>query len=497
VSRSAVAPALLLGAFAAVLAPRLFAAGWEMDEGAVLAYAVRILGGAVPMRDFQTFYGPLNAALVALVFKVAGPSLIAERLVGFAYRLVLAGALFRLVHRRGVAAIGVCAAILGALLPGQGVVALASYGSLACACVALALADARRQLLAGVAAGLAVLMRFDWVLPVALAALPYLWVAGWRARRRAALGFAIGAGAYLPYLVAVGPDKVRLMMEQLRATEPGRRLPLPQQWDAFPGYVLAAMLGAIVLLAVLGVRRRRSAEGLTFAAVALLGVGLVPSALARADGVHIVASAVAPVALLAAAVPAAWEDIRPLLGRVRPSLRLAVLAAASAGALSVAAPWALAGRYGAMLRLDDFPSYTVSHDGRSFRLANSGYAQDAERALRRADALARPGDRLFVGPADLRRTNYADTYLYYLLPRLRPATFYMELNPHTANRPDSGLAEDVRRANILILSTAYDFWLERNSSREYGSPVPNRIVRHRFCARGTYGFFRVLERCRP
>ena len=122
--------------------------------------------------------------------------------------------------------------------------------------------------------------------------------------------------------------------------------------------------------------------------------------------------------------------------------------------------------------------------------------QTAEAALRRVDRVAQPGDRVFVGPVDLRRTNYGDSFLYYLLPRLRPASYYMELNPHTANEPGSSLAADLRRADVLLLTSLYDPWFERNSSRAYGSPLPNRIVRREFCLRGKFGFYRVLRRCR-
>jgi hypothetical protein len=213
--------------------------------------------------------------------------------------------------------------------------------------------------------------------------------------------------------------------------------------------------------------------------------------------VHIVVAAVAPLALLAAALPVLVEEVRPLLARIRPPLRVLVLAAVGVFALSLVVPWVRDERYRPLINTDDLQAYTVSHDGRSFRLANDGTVQEAEAALRRTDQLTEPGDRVFVGPVDLRRTNYADSFLYYLLPRLRPASYYMELNPHTANKPGSGLAAELRRADVLVLTSVYDPWFEPNSSREYGSALPNRIVRSEFCGRGTFGFYRVLERCRP
>ena len=54
-----IACALVVLALAgAYLAPDTTGSGSEMDEGAVVAYGSRVLDGAVPHRDFLTFYGP-------------------------------------------------------------------------------------------------------------------------------------------------------------------------------------------------------------------------------------------------------------------------------------------------------------------------------------------------------------------------------------------------------------------------------------------------------
>ena len=54
----------------AYLAPVTVGKASEMDEGAVVAYAARVLDGAVPHRDFLTFYGPGNLWFVAGAFAV-------------------------------------------------------------------------------------------------------------------------------------------------------------------------------------------------------------------------------------------------------------------------------------------------------------------------------------------------------------------------------------------------------------------------------------------
>ena len=48
-----------------------------------------------------------------------------------------------------------------------------------------------------------------------------------------------------------------------------------------------------------------------------------------------------------------------------------------------------------------------------------------------------PGDRLLVGPSDLRRTWYSDAFFYWLFPELEPATYFIEMDPGLANADGS------------------------------------------------------------
>jgi hypothetical protein len=107
----------------------------------------------------------------------------------------------------------------------------------------------------------------------------------------------------------------------------------------------------------------------------------------------------------------------------------------------------------------------------------------------------RPGQRLFVGPSDLRFTNYNETYLYWLLPKLTPATYYLEMNPGVANRPGSRLAADIATAQWLILSRRYAMWNEPNGSVVAGSDAPNKVVVKDFCVTNRQGPYEILRRC--
>ena len=71
----------------------------------------------------------------------------------------------------------------------------------------------------------------------------------------------------------------------------------------------------------------------------------------------------------------------------------------------------------------------------------------------------------------------------------------MEMNPGTANREGSGLADELRRADWLILTSEWDDWDEPNDSTEYGPSEPNEVV----ATTSAFGFetrqYRLYERC--
>src|SRR5437870_13747132 len=61
----------------------------ERDEGIVLQWAQRILGGEVLYRDFFSFFPPSSYYFLALIFKIFGSSIIVARTA-----LVIFGAAF-------------------------------------------------------------------------------------------------------------------------------------------------------------------------------------------------------------------------------------------------------------------------------------------------------------------------------------------------------------------------------------------------------------------
>ncbi len=111
--------------------------------------------------------------------------------------------------------------------------------------------------------------------------------------------------------------------------------------------------------------------------------------------------------------------------------------------------------------------------------------------------MAKPGERLLVGPVDLRQTAYSDAMFYYLFPELKPATKYIEMDPGMANAPDSGLADEVSSADWLILTRFWSGWIEPNSSVVFGPDAPNQAVQDGFCLVGSYqhDLARLYHKC--
>lgn len=467
--------------------------GQRMDEGAVVAYGARVLEGDIPHKDFLTFYGPANPWIVASAFGLFGASVTTERAVGLLYRLVLVLSLFALGRTLGGLVGAVLAGFVSAAMMTTEVIwANAAYGAIAFAVLGIALgaigagssARARRHalfLLAGAASGMAVLERFDIAPAVVLAAVPMLAFMPWRARLWCVAGFGAVAGIYVPHLAIVGPERVSRLFGDLRASLPTRSLPIPSL-SSHPGNVLAVALLVTVFFAALGAilwrLDGRSLRPRVLVSVGLFEAALLPWVFSRPDSYHVRPFALVSLSLLPAVIL--------LLTR---SLGLSVRARAAVAATLVGFSIVAVLNVGA----DSLREVRQYNDW--YRGFFEGPDDPARPVVARAEQLARPGDSLFVGPMDLRRTNYGPTYMYFLLPKLQPASYYMEMNPMTANREGSGLADELRDADWLILTTKWDDWNEPNESAKLGPSEPNEVVRDAFCLRFESGEYRLYERC--
>lgn len=519
----------------------------------MLVFPERVLDGDVPHRDFLHLYGPGSLWVLAAVYEVAGTSLAVERTVGLVQQLGIVLGVFAVVLPFGRRIATVCGsvAVLFTLMP-IGLTALAWSGGVALALLGLVAglrgrvllerapggaAGGRWLLAAGALGAAALLYRPDLVVAVALSygALAWRLPRPHLVRLLGALAGVVAVG-YGIHLALAGPVRAfeGMVLEPVVDLRGGRRLPAPPSWDTYdgalarvaeliaPGWSLPAPRGPhqvvlwfwlLPLVAVGEVAyaawRARAHGGddadraRRLLVVALLGLGMMPQALQRPDATHLAWVSCIPLAVLPLFVAEAVRGRRPAGGA--GGLRSLVAGTGAAlVVLFVVTPFFTVRTWTDLVRrsvLDEHYGVDVRRDDRVFVIGAEPIAAAAQEVVDALDARARPGDRLFVGTGDLRRTPYSDAYLYHLFPDLDPATRYIEMDPGVANAPDSGLAEDVASADWLILSHVWDPWDEPNDSRALGSDAPNRVVAEQFCLVGGYGredapYFLLYERCR-
>jgi fumarate reductase subunit D len=225
---------------------------------------------------------------------------------------------------------------------------------------------------------------------------------------------------------------------------------------------------------------------------------MLPQAIQRVDSAHFAWVSCVPIALL----PLAISEV---LKAKKPSLHIRARNVLAGGSVLIfllaVLPFFTARTY------TDYSlqslgihriAYKIEHKGRVFYYGRPEAAKAANELLPVADRISKPGDRLFVGPTDMRKTPYSDAYLYYMLPDLDPATYYIEMDPGVANDKNSRLADDLRSADIVILSSVWNDWDEPNDARKFGPNLPNEILKRDFCLVqkfGRGGVYELYRRC--
>jgi hypothetical protein len=315
-----------------------------------------------------------------------------------------------------------------------------------------------------------------------------------------------------------------MVLEPVFELRPGRGLPIPPGWNHFDGFpqIVGSLreqpawplpmvggpkqlflwffinLASIAFATAVGIwavrRDRASIRARALLAGGLLSLGIVSQSLQRADSTHIawvscVSIALVPVALMQ--LLSSWEG--PGVGSIRAALgrhaRLVACGVPLVGML-LAVPNFTFRSYTDYVLLTfghNRESYVIRRNDRIFYYGDPTAAAGANDFVAVADEYIRPGDRLFVGPVDLRRTYTSEAWWYYLFPETTPATRYIEMDPGIADAKDSGLADELRSSDVAILSNILREWHEPNESTEFGDPTPNRILSKQFCKVGEYG----------
>ncbi len=515
---------IVLAVVAAPLRGLYHTTGGTMEEGFMLYFPEQLLKGKLPNKDFLHLYGPGSIDALALWYKIFGVRLEAERTFGLIQHLGIIFALFALARPWGRwAATAVATISVFYILTPIGLTAMAWNGALALGLwsVVFALRSSnvdseagRRRCLfaAGLLAGLALTYRPDVIVALGCVYLWYLWRSGtWK---RFSVGLVAGLLPMLVHVVLVGPHSafVGMVIDPVFHLRAGRSLPRPPSWGVLDGSLQAiaetvppwwrvphlaadhslfvwffAMFFAAFALGLLGWRWYRKHPGKasrTVLAVGLFSIGLLPQALQRPDSTHLtwVTCISFPLLIIALVEFARHRGITP---------RRAVFGAlSSVTVLSLITSPLFTFRYyllHARVSLGEKQTpFPVSRNGRRFYLGDYPPYLASKGVIDDLSTLSKPGERLFVGPGDLRRTWYADDFFYYLFPELPPATYFIEMDPGLANAPGSRLAGDLQTADWVILTHFWDGWREPNSSMDFGSDASNIVIRDDFCLIRTY-----------
>lgn len=508
--------------------------GASMEEGFMLVFPTLVGEGWVPNVDFLHLYGPTSLNALSGWYVVFGDSLESQRTFGLLQHLGIIFGIYALTRIHGhLVAAGAAIVATFLILTPIGLSALAWHGGLALGLWAVVFAVRGRAtartsdwLVAGVLAGLALGFRPDLVLALGLALGYATWSRG-KDLRHLVLGAALGLLPMWIHLFRAGPVAAieGMVIDPVFRLRGGRELPRPPSWGqvdgalqavaeslppwwGFPALAASQQLFIwfwVVLLVPIGVTwwavRRHRAEGGApgsasdaLVAASLFGLGILPQALQRPDSTHLAWVAVVSwpllVVVLQQVLQPRWSD-----------WRAPVTATAIVGLLMfVVAPFFTYRTYLLHTRVSvgDLPvPFEIERDGRRFWVGDPAVKSAIDAMMPDLAARAEPGDRLFVGPGDLSRTIYADTYVYWLFDELEPATYYIEMDPGLADAEGSGLAEDVLSADFVVLTNTWSGWMEPNDSAVSRSQAANEVVARHFCLVRSYETNLVLlfERC--
>ena len=508
--------------------------GASMEEGFMLVFPSLVQQGKVPNVDFLHLYGPASLDALAVWFRIFGDSLESERTFGLLQHLGIIFGIYTITRAYGyLVAVGAAWVATFLIITPIGLTALAWHGGVALGLWALIFAmraratgDIGHWWVAGGLAGLALGFRPDLAIALTLAFGWALW------RRRSDLWVVLGGAAVglLPmwfHLVRAGPvDAIDgMLIDPVVRLRPGRELPRPPSWGQVDGALQAvaeslppwwrfpalaashqlflwfwAVLVVALVVAFVAVRLYRREGGVAgspndvLAIVALFGMGIVPQAIQRPDSTHLAWVAVVSWPL---AVVLIDRLLRPRLSGWQP----AAAATLAVGLfMFVVCPFYTYRTYllHSRVSVGNLPvPFEIERNGHRFWVGDPAVESAITEMIPDLEARSEPGDRLFVGPGDLARTIYADTYVYWLFPELEPATYYIEMDPGLADAAGSGMADDIESADFVVLTNTWGGWTEPNESNERQSDEHNQAVADHFCLVESYNTNLVLlfERC--
>ena len=423
------------------------------DEGYSLYGAERVLNGEVPYRDFWLVYTPAQFYVLAAIFKVFGPSMIAARVYDVLVRFAIVVLMYRIPARLSAPVPAIVSALVGVLWLGSiDYYSYAMYPALALSLLSVWFLIRHLEgpwagwpLLSGLCVGATTLFRHDLGLygAISVGAVFAAWSwfapeAGKDARGRGRVRgswrtlwpFACGVGApvtavVLSFAAVVPAGDLWFDLVVFPASVLNKYRSLP-----YPGFPAISMSRAVLRLPVLFylpfalfaccaiflLIRRRSWGVMS---LTLLGVLYLRQALNRVDEIHLLPVTLIVAMLSPVLVFAAWR----FWARTASLLMIAVVAAVASDAYILGPTEDLAARL-----LDPIVA------GRRYNLPRGRGIEkipDEEAAVQFVRDHTAPGEKIFVGNSRHDRLIVNDVLFYFLAER-PCATRYHDLTPGVA-----------------------------------------------------------------
>lgn len=495
---------LLIGSFAYLLTGIALPLGLY-DEGFELTAAMRILGGQLPYRDFWFVYAPGEPYLLAGLFRVFGPSVIAARVMDTALRALLALAAWSVARRLAPRGAAFAAWLVVALWLGpQGFyripifsypvvpALLAVMASVLCLLPMLG-RDERRVgpfVSAGLCAGIAMLFRQDFG-AYAVAAEGGMLALLAASRRRAwigVVGFAVGVATIVAPVAAVLVSVIEpaelvhsLFVWPAVVLPLTRALPYPvPSLDTAPFYL--PLLVCVAGLATGAVRLRRGdADAWQLLVPAVLGVVLFNHSRVRPGAPHFIATFIVALPVGAAVVGRGLAATR--------RIAVATAAAALAGLALFMAPLA---------RARPVSSATASPEHGLPRARGIPVEADQAAAARWVRERVPKREPIFVAMPRHDRFVLNDASLYFLAGR-DCATYYHEMDPGSATTlpAQTRMIEELERRGVryVVIFSGFEGIIEPNASAvSSGVHALDDFLRGGFAPQAEFGRYTVWRK---
>jgi hypothetical protein len=484
------------------------------DEGEMLTYPWLVASGRTLYRDIWTMYPPAPFLILAALFKLGVPGLVAERGLGIVAR-VLAVLLFNRATTGSLLRFSwIAIPVTLSLMFLTADVSVAAYPwilGLPLVLLALLLLRSERLGLSALAFGLAGTFRLEFGIAglVALVSLALLrWIQGddkpspWRVAIALAAGIALFYGV-LDVLTG-GRAIQQMVIDPILRIEPHRRVPIiPPLFGPF------ALPAAVVLflgppsLILLGLRRHMP----TLVAGNLALCALLPQVVQDADWGHLfgVAALGVPWVLLCLYdLSGVDESVRTashtttggVVASSRGAWRWLVAVGFSLGLAyasfvliycAVASPLSPASRN----YVGQHQSVIIGSGVHMIVARNRSEARDERAVIAYLSQHATAHDSVFVAPAALRRMDYNMTALYYALA-MQPASPYLEANPGLETQ------ESVQRVIMHELGSCKWIVLWKDTGQRnaggLGGPMLGRYIHANYRKALSTTTFEVLRR---